>query len=400
MAGKHTRLRLLDTFSCTGAECSASCCSAGWDIDVDDETLEKWQGLDADSNEFGLLESITSKQDSNKKYLKQIDNQCIHFSVEGLCKIQLKFGHEYLPKTCQEYPRISWYFEKYRVDSLNLSCPEVAKLLLRENNENLFEINKKAKIKHTILDNPTIPEEMASLLEGYVSQVMRNNKYPINILLLTIAKKIVDIVLLSQQGKLGIRELQAELKDVPKQLKATQQGVEQELFKDSSENSARFWRLVFALFKVSKTLPGELEKYREEILEKIEGQDNQAKPSEDFISKFMIFRNGFYSNVPGFYRDLMSRYLKVKFINNAFPRSPVEGNLVAGLLHCVIPYALMQLSVWVAAEYKSQLAEQDIVEIMYKVERKLDHTEWIYKFLGEHPELLRIDTYYGSLADV
>lgn len=67
---------------------------------------------------------INTESSSNNSYGKiTFSGPTCPFLGEGLCSIQNKLGEEYLPKMCAQYPRIL-------NRSLDLSCPEAARLTL------------------------------------------------------------------------------------------------------------------------------------------------------------------------------------------------------------------------------------------------------------------------------
>ena len=77
-----------------------------------------------------------------------------------------------------------------------------------------------------------------------------------------------------------------------------------------------------------------------------------------------------------------------------------SGNIIAGFLYCVIPYMLIQALLWITKDIKGEITTSDIVNIVYRVERSLDHNASIYVFFSDNPELLHLDRYlYLLLKD-
>lgn len=123
-----------DRFSCIGGECGSTCC-ANWDI-----LLTKKEYLR--TKETPLCHSVEKEQgrvfkrlrnnDSNGGYVKvHLDERglCPLLTEDGLCGLQLNYGHQMLSKTCQEFPRKRALAAGHMVETLSLGCEAVLGLL-------------------------------------------------------------------------------------------------------------------------------------------------------------------------------------------------------------------------------------------------------------------------------
>ena len=73
----------------------------------------------------------------------------VHLLDESnLCSIQKRFGEDYLPDTCQTFPRRRVDFDEINVKTLSLSCPEAARLCLTKNS---MEINSDEKQENNFI---------------------------------------------------------------------------------------------------------------------------------------------------------------------------------------------------------------------------------------------------------
>lgn len=129
---KYMKPFYYDSFRCVADGCPASCCE-GWQIMIDDESLERylnWQG------KFGgrLLNSIDWKEGAFLQY----GRKCAFLNDKGLCDIQTEAGETALCRTCREYPRHVEEFEGVREYSLSLSCPEAARIMLSQKGRTRF----------------------------------------------------------------------------------------------------------------------------------------------------------------------------------------------------------------------------------------------------------------------
>lgn len=115
-----------DSFKCVADRCPDTCC-AGWDVEIDDKSAEKYK------NEKGCLKEYFEKHlttDEDGYIFSLTDGRCPLLDEMKLCRIQLEKGEAALCDTCRLFPR---YFDDYgeiRETGLGLGCPEVARILL------------------------------------------------------------------------------------------------------------------------------------------------------------------------------------------------------------------------------------------------------------------------------
>ena len=128
-------------FRCTADKCPDTCC-AGWQIVIDEETLEKYHKYEGP---FGnrLANSIDWREGVFKQYEEK---RCAFLDENNLCDIYTEAGPEMFCRTCKSYPRHFEEFENVREISLAMSCPEAAKLILMPTEPVEFiTVNKKYK---------------------------------------------------------------------------------------------------------------------------------------------------------------------------------------------------------------------------------------------------------------
>jgi lysine-N-methylase len=121
-----------DAFRCIDAACEDTCC-AGWIVHIDKNTYGKYQSCT--DPEIGpalhTLVTANEKSSNDDDYAKATLNGSVcAFLSEGLCSIQRRLGEEYLSKMCATYPRVVNRVDDVVQRSLDLSCPEAARLAL------------------------------------------------------------------------------------------------------------------------------------------------------------------------------------------------------------------------------------------------------------------------------
>lgn len=113
-----------EQFICSANRCQDTCCGR-WKIGIDEETMkryEKMEGVFANR-----LHNSIDKEDAT---FLQYEGKCIFLDEEQLCDIHKEVGEDYLCHTCKTYPRHMEEYPGTREFSLSLSCPEVANMIL------------------------------------------------------------------------------------------------------------------------------------------------------------------------------------------------------------------------------------------------------------------------------
>lgn len=114
-------------FQCIAGACKHSCC-IGWEIDIDEETLAKYQNVGGSFGER-LAQGIVQSNDSASFRLCD-DERCPFLNDEGLCDIILNLGEEMLSQICTDHPRYRNFFADRVETGLGLCCEEAGRLIL------------------------------------------------------------------------------------------------------------------------------------------------------------------------------------------------------------------------------------------------------------------------------
>lgn len=121
---RYVKPHYYDDFQCTADSCPDTCC-AGWQIVIDEESLEKYSRV---RGPFGnrLYDSI----DWEEGIFRQQKDRCSFLDKENLCDLYKELGKDSLCRTCRMYPRHVEEYEGLRELSLSLSCPVAAEMIL------------------------------------------------------------------------------------------------------------------------------------------------------------------------------------------------------------------------------------------------------------------------------
>ena len=128
-------------FQCVGGNCPDTCC-AGWKINIDDESLLRYRKYPG-----GFGNRLRNSVDFEEKSFFQYDHRCVLLNEKGLCDIQAEAGSRMLCRACARYPRHMEAYGDVREFSLNLSCPEAARLIFTQPKMTLRKIQRPKRMK-------------------------------------------------------------------------------------------------------------------------------------------------------------------------------------------------------------------------------------------------------------
>ncbi len=124
-------------FKCIADKCTHSCC-VGWEIDIDDNTLEKYNSFEGEYSE-NIKNSIEISDTPH--FILEKNERCPHLNEHGLCEIITNVGMDYLCNICREHPRFYNYTNYGKEVGLGMSCEEACRIILTSDDYNeLIEI--------------------------------------------------------------------------------------------------------------------------------------------------------------------------------------------------------------------------------------------------------------------
>ena len=135
---KCIRPNYINDFQCNGKSCQSRCCK-GWRIVVDDETYQKYCHIEDDIQRQEILSKL-ELLDSDKFFIKMNENlNCPFLTEDSLCILQKKYGEEFLTAICHSYPRVTYRIGDILEQSLTLTCPIAARIILLQKETIKFE---------------------------------------------------------------------------------------------------------------------------------------------------------------------------------------------------------------------------------------------------------------------
>jgi lysine-N-methylase len=359
-------------FKCIGADCEDTCCE-GWGISVDKATYEKYQIHSGGELGVKLKQLVTIKNaGSDAAYASiQLSGARCPFLASGLCGIQEQLGEEYLGHTCASYPRILNSFEHHQEQSLDLSCPEAARLALLDDKRMQFSEGSAAggssmgvrKLILRLLQDRRHSVSKRLILVGVVCDQW--SEFEASLASEEVRITFLENFAVAVDGNLYDSYLQQRTADP-----ATQLGIVLDL--------------MVARIRLDYASPRYLDLYREFI----DGLELKAGATPDvFGSSYLAAYRNYYAPFMERHEYMLEHYLAAYAFKTMFPFGTPPVNRVLNLPKpadkFVAQYMLMAsyfsvskaAMIGLAARHKSSFAAEHVVRSIQLISRALEHCE-------------------------
>ncbi len=112
-------------FVCTGGKCEHTCCR-GWMIPLTGEDVDRFR---SQKGRLGLsLRAAVSNRDI--VCFNKGSGECAFHDRNGLCRLQIIKGHEFIPEACRMFPRFYRNYVRFEEHYMDPACIKAAELLL------------------------------------------------------------------------------------------------------------------------------------------------------------------------------------------------------------------------------------------------------------------------------
>ena len=143
-------------FTCIADRCNHSCC-IGWEIDIDGDSLARFEALEGD---YGpVLRGRIDYSGEVPHFRLGAGERCPFLQENGLCEMILTLGEEALCQICTDHPRYRNYFTDRTEIGLGLCCEAAGDLIL----------SRTAPTALTVLEDDGAEEEIDSEEETLLS---------------------------------------------------------------------------------------------------------------------------------------------------------------------------------------------------------------------------------------
>ena len=114
-------------FHCIAEKCPHTCC-AGWEIDIDPESLKKYQTMPGAVGD--RLRRGMDREGETAFFHLDEKGRCPMLNEQNLCTLILNCGEEALCQICRDHPRFRNFLTGRVEMGLGLVCPEACRLIL------------------------------------------------------------------------------------------------------------------------------------------------------------------------------------------------------------------------------------------------------------------------------
>ena len=286
-----------DNFTCIADRCPDTCC-AGWQIVIDDISLENYGKI---SGTFG--ERLQKSIDWKEGIFRQNQRRCAFLNQENLCDLYRELGADSLCDTCRMYPRHVEEYEDLREFSLSLSCPVAAEMILgcKEQVRFLEEEDDVEEQEEEYEDFDIILFDWLEEAREVLLEVIQDRSLPVSARMLV----LLNVSFLSQkaldQGILLEMDLRAEVeKAVSESRKTSVQKQGEKVFQNKIlllkdlqklEVLREGWTELLHRLKKNLYARGveDYEALREEFLESVQETSSQKKQWEIYEEQLLVF---------------------------------------------------------------------------------------------------------------
>ena len=360
-----------DKFSCTAEQCPDTCC-AGWQIVIDENSLEKYSNV---SGDFGirLLNSINWREGIFEQYEKR----CSFLNAENLCDIYKELGADALCDTCRLYPRHIEEFENLREFSLSLSCPVAAKMILQcqEPVRFLEEEDEKEECEEDFEDFDFLLFDCLLEVREKLFSIVQNRTIPIEKRMYCVLKIAKNLQTALDEGELFERDFMAE--------------IELCLQEKAEDFSGNLYEIVQAFRKDLLRL----EVLREEWKTNLKAADNLFQKGEKwYVEKRDRYKAEIKNTIGQEQWDIYKEQLLMFFLYTYFCGAVYDDMIYSkGVLSVISVFWIEEITFWSWAADEGQIEEKNLLETAYRYAREIEHSDENLNLLEE---IFDLDKHY------
>lgn len=133
-------------FKCIADKCRHSCC-VGWEIEIDDNTLAKYENVDGEF-EIKLKSNIEFGESPHFKLDRE--ERCPFLNLNGLCDIITNLGGDMLCQICRDHPRFRNFYDGFVEIGLGLCCEAAAEIILSKKEKTTLNLTADALEIHLV----------------------------------------------------------------------------------------------------------------------------------------------------------------------------------------------------------------------------------------------------------
>ncbi|MDU2672920.1 MAG: flagellin lysine-N-methylase [Clostridium sp.] len=363
-----------DEFKCIGGSCEDSCC-VGWDIDIDKITFRKYYKVQDSEmkrmfqkNVHNNEESFSDDVDYGKVKLKN-DKRCPFLDCDNYCVIHSKLGEDYLSNVCTCFPRITNLVDGCYERSLDVACPEAARILLLKEDGIKFKESEEVIGKHIISNQvDTKAKELKNSLAKYFKEIRE------------VSIKIIQNRNLDLSERLYILgefingledESESNFNNISKFIKNYDINTAEGFYEKNSLYfmlQIDFFKKMISLLNVDKEVDSSLFKeYTKQIIKSFNLDKEEVEPRK-YIKIFEEYNKKYMDE----YTYIFENYLVNFIYNNMFPFNEKES-IFDGYIMLLMRYSFMRF--YLVGKYIEERkdSKEDIVRFIQVFSKTIEH---------------------------
>jgi lysine-N-methylase len=390
---KRLQPRSYHGFRCIGAECEDTCC-IGWIVNIDKNTYDAYQSCD--DPELGPrlheLVTISAAGNSDDNYARiMLSGPGCPFLAEGLCGIQKKLGEEYLSIMCSTYPRVMNVVDDVLERSLDLSCPEAARLVLLDPNPMEFDEDEGAphdsRLGHlsvltTSNESSGKPYQYFPEIRGLVIWLLQHRAYPLWKRLVILGSFCDDLHEMTAAGRHSqIREIIEAYREAPN--RNIFDHMLENHFARSVAQLELILDLIVARIGSDFTPPRFLASYQEFM----QGIEWTSQSSMDDIGRnYASVVSQYYAPFMSSHEHMLEHYLVNYVHRTMFPLGPQESNRGLSVHHIatsirdqclrmIVHYGIIQtVLIGLAGFHKAEFGSGHVIKVIQSFTKAFEHS--------------------------
>lgn len=347
-------------FKCIASECEDTCC-AGWEIVIDEETNDVYQKVEG---KFGdKLRSKIVEDDGDNIFVLN-GNNCPFLNKNNLCEIYRELGEKSLCYTCRQYPRYEEEFLDLKEMGISLSCPEAARIILRNCKTTEFELSEDNEVGESEeYINENVLEDFL-LCRNVIINIIELPKISLGAkgsVLLKFAKEVQD--------KIDLGDMD-EIKDIIE--KYNKSSFIEELINDLSKykgNEGVKYNNVYEYFKTYRDLEHINPNDQLGLNKVLKSFWKSEEDREFYIDSHKKF-NSYYENNMYKFKNIL-----VYFIFRYFMKSIFDYDISSKIKIAIISIIIIKELAVVRWIEKGEFTEADMVGISHMYSKDVEHLE-------------------------
>lgn len=327
-------------FKCDGKACDSRCCR-DWRILLDEETRQKYLRLPNREEFFKHVD------ESAQAFKMQRSGACPFLDENFLCKLQLKYGEDFLPAICQSFPRVTYKLsEEIFLQAMTLTCPIAAISILLHDKPISFEVadNLKARMVLDLSKKISDAEEFLARQQGAIKILQRRD--------------------LSINGRLK------------KLCEFFGEKISAQVDFDAENHSATLAEIFGEMYDANLTV---------------------AKKNQ-LAATYLANRENILAQLRENFSDVLENYLVNEFLMRCYPCAFVGGEQ----FNCrvfVTAYRALEFAAVLTALSRSRLTLEDFLELLCALNDKLDHSKGGMEAIKNFAALHDAEVFYSLMIE-